>query len=371
MDEVRTCNPKRILHIVQRMEAGGIQSFLMNLYRQLDRDLIQFDFLVHYTEKQFYDDEILALGGKIYRLTFREDKNFFKYLRDLQKFFNEHKEYEIIHGHMDSLGLFYLKMAEQAGIPMRIAHSHTVIRPENFKKKLRSIFNRKFKTHANILCACSKEAGVYMFEDSPFHILKNPVDINRFSYNPMVREKVRHQYGLEKKFVVGNVGRLTEAKNQKFVLDVTYEILKQKKNLMCLIVGEGELQTQLYQYAKDLGIDSYVKFVKPVKNIEDFYQAMDCFLMPSLYEGLGIVAIEAQISGLPVVCSDRVPESACVTDISISIPLENSKKQWADQVLEMCKDYVRQGYEKQMRDSGYDVKDVMQELLEIYGVNIK
>ena len=127
--------PIRILHVVQRMEAAGLQSFIMNIYRTIDRSQMQFDFLTHYKERQFYDDEIERLGGRIYRLSVREDKNPVKYLKELKKFFREHQEYEIVHGHMDSLGLFYLEAAKLSGIDNRIAHAHTVIIGRGFKKK--------------------------------------------------------------------------------------------------------------------------------------------------------------------------------------------------------------------------------------------
>ena len=187
------------------MEAAGLQSFIMNIYRTIDRSQMQFDFLTHYKERQFYDDEIERLGGRIYRLSVREDKNPVKYLKELKKFFREHQEYEIVHGHMDSLGLFYLEAAKLSGIDNRIAHAHTVIIGGDLKKRLRNLLNKGYKVNATCLLACSEDAGMYMFGDSDFKVIHNPIDVQRFAYNETVRNIVRAELGVQDKIVIGHV----------------------------------------------------------------------------------------------------------------------------------------------------------------------
>lgn len=174
--------PIRILHVVQRMEAAGLQSFIMNIYRTIDRSQVQFDFLMHYEEHQFYDDEIERLGGRIYRLSMREDQNPIKYLKELKKFFREHQEYEIVHGHLDSLGFFYLGAAKSSGIANRIAHAHNVIIGGDLKKRLRNFINKGYKVNATCLLACSEDAGRYMFGNFVFKVIHNPIDVQRFAY---------------------------------------------------------------------------------------------------------------------------------------------------------------------------------------------
>lgn len=181
-------NPIRVLHIVQRMEAAGVQSFIMNIYREIDKKKVQFDFLTHYAERQFYDDEIEKMGGRIYRLTVREDKNLIKYQWDLKDFFASHPEYKIVHGHMDSLGFFYLGAAKKAGVPVRIAHAHTIIENGNLIKKIRHRLNRLYKINATFLAACSKEAGIYMFGSNDFKVIHNPIEVDKFTYSPEMRK---------------------------------------------------------------------------------------------------------------------------------------------------------------------------------------
>lgn len=358
--------PIRILHVVQRMEAAGVQSFLMNIYRNIDREKYQFDFLTHYSEKQFYDDEILKLGGKIYRLTVREDHNLLKYMKDLNRFFNEHMEYQIVHGHMDSLGVFYLEAAKLHKVPCRIAHAHTVIIGGDYKKRLRNLFNRAFKLNATLLLACSPEAGEYMFRKSKFNVMKNPIDIKRFSYNESVRKQVREELQITDQIVIGHVGRFAKAKNHEFLLNVFQNILLMEPNAVLLLVGQGEMEANIHEKASDLGIEQNIIYLGVRQDVWRIYQAMDAFVFPSIFEGLGIVAIEAQSAGLPTLCSDRIPALARATDLFNSLSLEESAAAWAEAVLAVIKDTVRTDQTEALTTAGYDVKSVAQELVDMY-----
>ena len=358
--------PIRVLHVVQRMEAAGLQSFIMNIYRVIDREKIQFDFLTHYTERQFYDDEIERLGGRIYRLSVRDDKNLLKYIKGLNVFFSEHPEYKVVHGHMDSLGYFYLKAAKKAGVPCRIAHSHTVIKGRSPRRLIRHLMNRLYSHYANVLLACSDEAGKYMFGNLPFKVINNPIDVERFRYNVDVREKLRKELGIGNRFVIGNVGRFSLPKNHSFILSVFKEFISIYPNSILMLIGKGELENKIKRLGKDLGIDNKILYLGVRKDVEKVYQAMDVFLFPSLYEGLGIVAIEAQISGLPIFTSNNVPKLALVTEKSCALPLSLPPKEWAKKIAEYTKDNIREDSSEKIKKAGFDVKDIIAELLRIY-----
>lgn len=359
--------PIRILHVVQRMEAAGLQSFIMNIYRTIDRSQMQFDFLTHYKERQFYDDEIERLGGRIYRLSVREDKNPVKYLKELKKFFREHQEYEIVHGHMDSLGLFYLEAAKLSGIDNRIAHAHTVIIGGDLKKRLRNLLNKGYKVNATCLLACSEDAGRYMFGDSDFKVIHNPIDVQRFAYNETVRNIVRAELGVQDKIVIGHVGRFSYSKNHEFLLQIFQQITKIEDRAVLVLVGQGELETEIHHQAKELGIEDRFFYLGVRADVERLYQAFDSFVFPSRFEGLGIVAIEAQAAGLPTVCSDSVPQFANATDLFTTMPLSASSKEWAETVMDRINIGSRKGRSQELMDAGYDVNKVSVELIELYG----
>ena len=231
--------PIRVLHILQRMEAGGTQALLMNIYRKIDRTKVQFDFWVVYKEKQFYDDEIESMGGHVYKLSFREDLNLPKFQKDLKNFFKQHHEYQIVHCHAYTIGYFCLKAAKKAGIPVRIAHSHNNETVHDIKYLPKLFMQRLFTLNATDLFACSEEAGKYLFKDKPFRVLKNAIDSQQFIANENTRREVRQELGLENKFVVGHVGRLHPQKNHDFLIDVFAEIKKKQPDAELILVGTG------------------------------------------------------------------------------------------------------------------------------------
>lgn len=358
--------PIRILHVVQRMEAAGVQSFIMNIYRAIDRNKVQFDFLTHYSERQFYDDEIERLGGRIYRLSVREDKDFIKYIRDLKKFFMSHPEYKIVHGHMDSLGFFYLGAAKNAGVPIRIAHAHTLIEGGDLIKRLRHQLNRFYKTNATFLAACSIEAGVYMFGNNTFKVIHNPIEIDKFKYNPSIREQVRKEFNIEESMVIGNVGRFAQSKNHHFLLEVLNKIKYKIPNTKLVLIGNGELMGEIKSYGNKLGLNDAILYLGVRSDVNRIYQAMDAFVFPSKFEGLGIVAIEAQASGLPTICSENVPSSAGVTDLFCQLSLSDKSDVWAEKIISEVQRNERKDQSGKLKKAGYDVRTVSSELISMY-----
>lgn len=360
-------DPIRVLHILQRMEAGGTQTLLMNIYRNIDRTKVQFDFLVHYQQEQFYDKEILELGGRIYKLTVREDYNFIKYNSQLKKFFKEHKEYKVIHGHMYTLGIFYLHAAKKNGIPTRIAHSHNNASEKNLKWYLKKIMAQLFKLDATELFACSEEAGRYLFGNSKFTVLKNAIDTNKFIMPMSSRETVRNELKVDNRFVIGHVGRFQQQKNHKFIVDIFKEIKTKRDDAVLLLIGTGDLEEDIKEKFIKLGLMDSVKFLGNRSDMPRLYQAMDVFLFPSLFEGLGIVSIEAQAAGIPTVCSDTLPREANISPLFYSVSLDKQSKEWAKIVIEAIDNiYAHQNMYNCVVKAGFEIKTVAKDMEEYY-----
>lgn len=358
--------PIRILHITYKMHCAGIEAFIMNMYRNIDRTKVQFDFLVHYSAHQFYDDEIERLGGRIYRLTVREDNNFQKYFKDLKRFFDEHKEYKIVHAHMESFAMFYMPYVKKAGIPVRIAHSHNDKVDPSLKGKIKNIMNKPFKYYATEYMACSKESGQYLFGNRPCWVIQNAIDAQSFIYNEEVRHEVRQELEVEENFVIGHIGRFNTQKNHIFLIDVFSELAKMNDKAVLLCAGEGELQESIEAKVARLGIGDKVKFLGVRKDTTRLYQAMDVFVFPSLYEGLGIVGIEAQAAGLKMVCSDGIPDIARITDGVNALSLQKEPYEWAKKINSFSAGYNRVNTYSEIKNAGFDVKSLANDLQNYY-----
>lgn len=359
--------PIRVLHILQRMEAGGTQALLMNIYRKIDRTKVQFDFLVVYKEKQFYDDEIESMGGHVYKLSFREDLNLPKFQKDLKNFFKQHHEYQVVHCHAYTIGYFCLKAAKKAGIPVRIAHSHNNETVHDIKYLPKLFMQRLFTLNATDLFACSEEAGKYLFKDKPFRVLKNAIDSQQFIANENTRREVRQELGLENKFVVGHVGRLHPQKNHDFLIDVFAEIKKKKPEAELILVGTGPLEEKVRSKVADKGLTESVQFLGNRKDMNRVYQAMDVFVFPSLFEGLGIVAIEAQAASVPIVCSEGLPPETDITPIYRKLMLSDGAEKWAKTAIEMARSpEAHTNMQKYIIDAGFDMSATAKNMEEYY-----
>ena len=245
-------SPIRILHVVPNMQSGGLETLIMNIYRNIDRTKIQFDFLVHYEKEKFYDSEIISLGGKIYRSTLRDDNNIFKYKKFLNHFFNTHKEYQIVHCHMSSIVSTIFPIARKHGVKHLIAHSHNSQTEPTLKGKIKKFLIRNVAKYSTCNFACSNLAGKFLFKNKDYEIIENAIDIEKFKFSINTRHKIRHELNIDDDcFVIGNIGRLNIQKNQMFLIDVFEEYLKLNANSKLLIIGSGEKENQLRQYIKD------------------------------------------------------------------------------------------------------------------------
>ncbi len=327
----------RVLQVVTVMDRGGIETMLMNYYRHIDREEVQFDFLTHRESDGAYGEEILALGGHIYHLP-RLNPFSQGYRRALGDFFLAHPEYRVVHVHQDCMSAIALEAARKAGVPVRIAHSHNNGQRKDLKYPIKLWYRRRIPRYASHLMACSTEAGHWMFGKHSFELLQNAIDLKAFSFDPERRRAVRVGLGLsENDLVFGHVGRFMHQKNHRFLIDIFEEIRKKETRAKLLLVGDGEEMEAIQKKAAEKKLQEDILFVGVRADVADLLQAMDVFVFPSLYEGLPVVLVEAQAAGLPCLISDRVPEEIMITDLVCRIPLEKGEKKWAEEATALAR----------------------------------
>lgn len=364
--------PIRVLHILQRMEAGGTQALLMNIYRNIDRNKVQFDFLVEYPNKEFYDDEINQLGGRIYYSNVRNDLNIAKFIKQMKNILKTHPEYKIVHMHTYSIGFFCLRTAKKCGVPVRIAHSHNNETVHDIKWFFKLGMQKLYTLYATDLFACSEEAGKYLFKNKEFKILTNAIDSSKFIANMDIRNSVRRELLIENDFVVGHVGRFHSQKNHRFLIEVFKEIKERRNNAKLLLVGSGPLEDEIKKQIHEMNLDGSVVILGNRKDMDKIYQAMDVFVFPSLFEGLGIVAIEAQAAGIPVICSEGLPPETEVTPLYKKLKLTDSKEKWAEETLKIADHSLcHTNMQQYIIEAGFDMNSTALEMQNYYLKKIK
>ena len=321
--------PVRVLHVLHSMNCGGAETLLMHLYRNTDREKVQFDFLVNVFDEMFYEKEIEALGGRIYRMPFLTKTTPPVYEKNLVRFFREH-DTQVVHSHLETTTGLILRAAKKAGVPVRIAHSHNsrftrtglAALPENlFKAYCRT----KIVPNATKLYGCSELANRWLYgkHAGESELLQNGIDTEGCRYSEAVRAEMRAALSLENETVFGHVGRFNDQKNHFFLIDVFAQYCKAHPESRLLLVGEGELRAQAEERAAALGAADKIQFLGLRKDVAKLLQAMDCFLLPSKFEGLPLVLVEAQAAGLPCLAADTVSQMA---DLSASdvrfVPLD-------------------------------------------------
>lgn len=354
----------RILHVVTHMNRGGLESMIMNYYRNINRELIQFDFLTHRDYKGDYGNEIESLGGNIYHLPILNPFST-KYRQALSNFLKEHSEYNVIHVHQDCLSSIVLKEAERQGIKTRIAHSHSSSQDRNFKYLIKLFYKRFIPRYATHLLACGDSAGRWMFGGSKFEILNNAIDAKVYVYDSVRRVEMRKQLNVSDETVlVGHVGRFCYPKNHEFLIDIFKAIFEQVDSKL-LLVGDGELRPKIEEKIKALGLESKVILTGLRGDVEDLLQAMDVFVFPSIYEGLPVTIIEAQAAGLPCLISDKVPIECKKTSLVQQISLDSNAEFWADAIISTTKNKRLDTYEE-IKASGFDIVENARRLQEFY-----
>ena len=355
----------RILHVVTDMRRGGLETMLMNYYRVIDREKIQFDFLTHRDYLGDYGEEIINLGGKIYHIM---PLNPFskKYKNELAEFFNTHQEYKIIHVHQDCLSSIILKSAKKNNVKVRIAHSHNINQDKNLKYLIKLFYRQSIPKYATDLMACGEEAGKWMFKGASFKVLNNAIDTSEYIYDEIKREKVKQQLGLKKEeIIIGHVGRFSPQKNHIFLIKILKKVI-QKKSAKLLLVGDGNLREIIEKEIGNLGLKENVILTGVRSDVAELMQAMDVFVFPSLYEGLPVTMVEAQAAGLPCVISNNVPSECIITEELVTkCSLNDSEDIWVNHILKSI-NKQRRDTRKEIINAGFDIKESAKKLQEFY-----
>lgn len=352
--------PIRVAQIIGKWLGGGVESVVMNYYRHIDRTKIQFDFICDEDSTNIPYGEIEKMGGKV--ILIPPYQKVFKYHKKLKEVLKS-GGYKIVHSHINTLSVFSLFAAKCAGVPVRIAHSHSTTNKKEKKRNLLKQVLRPFsKVFATDYMCCSELAGRWLFGNKEYdngnvYLLNNAIDLDKFKYDEKLRKEKRKELNIkEDTLVIGHVGRFVEQKNHRFLIDIFNEVHKQKENSILLLAGQGPLMEEMKEKVKILGLEKNVMFLGQRSDINELYQAMDLLLFPSLYEGLGMVVVEAQISGLPCVVSTEIPKIAKVTEKIVFINLENNIKTWTEIIFNHLKNTNRKNTNFTDVLKKYDIK---------------
>lgn len=353
----------RVLQVLDKLDRNsGVCSVVLNYWRNLDRKKTTWDFMVNEEPSVEFRQIIEDSGSQIYVMPSLKGKNILNYIRLLYKFFHNNNSYQIVHGHIPNAALFYLGIAKIKGIPIRILHSHNAMASDKFFRRLRNrILFLAIPFVANQYAACSQKAGQFLFghrtnKAKEIKLFPNAIEVELFRFNLSIRDTMRKTLQLENCFVVGHVGRFSEQKNHKFLLNIFQKILDKKPNAKLILIGDGECRPQAEVLAHKLNLDQHVRFCGQQQNISSYYQVMDAFLLPSLFEGLPVVGVEAQASGLPCFFSDTITQEAVVGGDVHFIPLTYPPQKWADIVLSKAISTNRSNGADLVCQSGYDIR---------------
>lgn len=328
---------RNILYYVESWGMGGIESFLMSTIRSLDPEKYTFDILSIHDRTNVFDNEIERLGGRRFCL-FPQEKpsqvvRLFAGLKEFRRLLNL-KQYDIVHiNTMNGMGFAYSWIAERAGVPTRIVHSHNSDVGSTFKhlKRLISYFGSLlFSSSATSRIACSNAAGLFLFGEMPFHIVRNGIDVNKFAYDSIKRNRIREQLGVASdEVLIGNISRISAAKNPIFQLQIFKEYLKLDSSAKYLMADQGEMASEVDEWIEKHGLRKNVVRFTPCQECEGYYSAMDAMCFPSLFEGLPLVLVEAQCAGLPICMSENVSKEAVVNSSCEILSLDLAPDEWA------------------------------------------
>lgn len=350
--------PVRVLHMLYSMNRGGAETFIMNYYRKVEREKLQFDFLISSPDKCDYEDEILKMGGRIFRVPILS-KNPFLYIIEVNSFFKKHKEYEIIHAHTSAKNAIPLYLAKRNNIRHRICHSHMTKNDKGINGFIKNMLKPFVKYVSTDFVACGKEAGIWLYGQKFYNnhgmLLRNVIDAEKYRYNVHNRRCLREQNKWTDKIIIGNIARFDIPKNHEYLIDIFFSIKKRKSDAILVLVGDGPLRESIVKKVETLGLSESVFFTGVVDNVQDYMQAIDAFLLPSLYEGLPLTLIEAQSAGLRCFTSkDVVTNESNISGLVEFISLADNSEQWAEKILSFMP-YQRQDMYQVIIDSGYDV----------------
>lgn len=346
---------------------SGVMSVIMNYYRNINRELIQFDFMYFRESEASYNEEINQMGGKLYSIC--NPKNIIKFRNELKVFFNNHKnEYDIVHIHDSIFARFMYDILKCKGVKSVIIHSHATCFSDKTVSNIRNlILCHNISKYGDVMFACSDAAGKFLFSGKPFYIMNNAISIDKFKYDCDVRKEYRNHLKLGDKMVIGHIGAFVNQKNHKFLLEIFNETLKINPNSILLLAGDGPLLNDIKEKVEIMGMKNQVIFLGKRVDVNCLYQAMDVFILPSLFEGLPMVGVEAQCSGLPILMSKEITREAGIGTFQF-LALEESAKEWANRLIEMYKNRnrVQKKSIEQTSNAGFNIDLEARKLEEKY-----
>ena len=367
---METKEPIRVASVIGRYIGGGVEAVTINYYRNIDKNKVQLDFICDEDSTNIPYEEIEKMGGKV--IIIPSYSKPFKYHKALKRVLKE-GNYKIIHSNINTLSVFSLFAAKCAGVPVRIAHSHSTTNKKEKKKNLMKQVLRPFsKVFATDYMCCSELAGRWLFGNKEYdkgnvYLLNNAIDLDKFKYNETLRKKKRKELGIkDATLVIGHIGRFVAQKNHDYLIDIFNEIHRKNNNSILLLAGQGPLMEDIKNKVKELNLDDSVKFLGQRNDANELYQAFDVFLLPSLYEGLPVVGVEAQAAGLLCYLSDDMTKETKVLDITKFMSLNNTPEEWADNILDDVKKYKRIDTFKEMTAKNFNIKEEAKKLEEYY-----
>ena len=362
--------PIRVAQVIGKWLGGGVESVVMNYYRHIDRSKIQFDFICDNDSTNIPYDEIEKLGGRV--ILVPPYQKVFKYQKELKRIFKENK-YKIVHSHINTLSVFPLYAAKCAKVPVRIAHSHSTTNKKEWKKNLLKQVLRPFsKVYATNYMCCSELAGRWLFGNKEYdkgnvYLLNNAIDLDKFKYDEKIRKQKRKELNInDSTLVIGHIGRFVAQKNHTFLIDIFNEVHKQNNDSLLMLVGQGPLMNEIQEKVNNLGLKDSVIFLGQRNDVNELYQAMDIFVLPSLYEGLPVVGVEAQASGLLCFLSSDMTKETKVLDSTKFMSLSNSAEEWANEILKSFKSYKKHDTNKEVSKYGFDISEETSKLEKYY-----
>lgn len=358
----------RVLEVFATLNRGGAESMLMNIYRKIDKNKLQFDFVANEREVPYeFEKEILDLGGRIFYVPKFNLINYVEYKKRWKELLQNHPEWKVIHAHHTSPATIIFDVANKLN-RVTIAHSHIAGTEKSLKFYLKKGLRYPLRYKSDYLFACSRNASEWMFGNGKgknAYILYNAIESEKFTFNPEIRRLKREELGLNGKTVIGHVGRMENQKNHKFLIEIYEQYQKINPDSILLLIGEGALKIQLQKIVKEKNLEQKVRFLGSRLDISDLLQAMDVFVMPSFYEGLPVTLVEAQASSLPIIASNTITDEVKVTDLISFLSLNESARVWAEKIN--SKNLIsRTNQYGKIVNSGYDVNDTAKQIQKFY-----
>ena len=363
----------RILQDVSHMDRAGIETILMRYYSRIDKTKFQFDFLINKNKKGAYDEEIIKLGGKLYHTPGLNPLKIIKYKKYIKKLIKDNPDIKILHAHNDAMEYPALLAAKEINFPVRISQSHNTSIDFDLKWPIKTLYRKLIPSVANYYFGCGKDAVKYFFGDKTINnnnytIIRNAIETQNFIYNEKTRNKIRKLLNInENTFLIGHVGRFTNQKNHDFIIETMFRFFIKEPfaDVKVILIGDGELEGKIKNKIKKYNMEDKFIFTGNIPNTNEYYQAIDLFILPSKYEGLPLVGIEAQTACVPCIISNKVTDEIKITNLVEFLPLD--EKVWVDMIIEkMNTKHQRKDMTKQIKEKGYDIDTEVKRLESIY-----